>query len=415
LNEIKLRTGYDAAVTKSKRIMVDMLINLVGTGFPLVVLQLIIYPIVAQKISVDAYGQMQSAMSLVYLVGGTLGGALSTTRLIRAADYRENDVCGDYPFLLWGSAALAVILVPIIARCVLGIHTVTAILLTTVIAVLNLLLNYVEVGFRLSLDYRGIFINKILTCAGYLLGFGLFWYTLKWEFVFVGSYLAPLLHCVCKTNLIRERFVTTKLFRRTCKAFSDLNISTLLNKVLTYFDKLVLYPLLGGEAVAVYFAANIFGKLVIQVLEPITNVILSYLSREKSVSDGVWKMTVLTGAGFCAVMYFGCRVISGPILSIFYPQWAEQAMELIPIATLSLCISSFISILRPLTLKALTTSAQIIINGVSVISYIGAMLFLVRSYGLMGACIALLFSYVVKLIVILAYCLWSKYGNNEKR
>ena len=90
-------------------------------------------------------------------------------------------------------------------------------------------------------------------------------------------------------------------------------------------------------------------------------------------------------------------------------------MELIPIATLSLCISSFISILRPLTLKALTTSAQIIINGVSVISYIGAMLFLVRSYGLMGACIALLFSYVVKLIVILAYCLWSKYGNNEKR
>ena len=59
-----------------------MLINLIGTGLPLVALQLIVYPIVARRIDADAYGRMQSLVSVIFLISGTLGGALSTTRLI---------------------------------------------------------------------------------------------------------------------------------------------------------------------------------------------------------------------------------------------------------------------------------------------------------------------------------------------
>ena len=43
---------------KKKRIATDMLINLVGTGLPLIALQLIVYPIVARTIDADAYGRM---------------------------------------------------------------------------------------------------------------------------------------------------------------------------------------------------------------------------------------------------------------------------------------------------------------------------------------------------------------------
>ena len=35
-----------------------MLINLIGTGLPLVALQLIVYPIVARRMDSDAYGRM---------------------------------------------------------------------------------------------------------------------------------------------------------------------------------------------------------------------------------------------------------------------------------------------------------------------------------------------------------------------
>lgn len=78
--------------SKTKQIVFDMFINLLGTGISLVILQLFIYPIAAQNIDADSYGEMQSVMSLVYLVGGTLGGALSTTRLVREYEYQEKNI-----------------------------------------------------------------------------------------------------------------------------------------------------------------------------------------------------------------------------------------------------------------------------------------------------------------------------------
>ena len=53
---------------KKKRVATDMLINLIGTGLPLVALQLIVYPIVARRIDADAYGRMQSLVSVIFLI-----------------------------------------------------------------------------------------------------------------------------------------------------------------------------------------------------------------------------------------------------------------------------------------------------------------------------------------------------------
>ena len=53
---------------KKKRVATDMLINLIGTGLPLVALQLIVYPIVAQRIDAEAYGRMQSLISVFLVV-----------------------------------------------------------------------------------------------------------------------------------------------------------------------------------------------------------------------------------------------------------------------------------------------------------------------------------------------------------
>ena len=82
----------DFSITKKKkRIATDMLINLIGTGLPLVALQLIVYPIVARTIDADAYGRMQSLISVIFLISGTIGGALSTTTLIHQYDYQEKN------------------------------------------------------------------------------------------------------------------------------------------------------------------------------------------------------------------------------------------------------------------------------------------------------------------------------------
>ena len=99
-----------------------------------------------------------------------------------------------------------------------------------------------------------------------------------------------------------------------------------------------------------------------------------------------------------------CLLVSRFVLTILYPQFVDEAMKLIPISTLSLCVSSFVNIIHPLALKSIKTNRQIIISGAGLLCYVVLALTLYKPYGLMGCCIALLISYIVKLGLILLYC-----------
>lgn len=389
---------------KKKRIATDMLINLVGTGLPLIALQLIVYPIVARTIDADAYGRMQSLISVIFLISGTIGGALSTTRLIHQYDYQERNSIGDFSILNIASISIVAVATPIVISIYLGEIVIYELVLITLISILNYTELYFEVGLRLQLNYRKIFINKLIGAVGYLIGFFIFRVVLDWHYIFIIAYLLQTLYCMKSTNLIHEPLIRTNEFSDTARSYGSITLASAFNKSLTYFDKILLHPLMGGEAVSVYYAANIFGKLVLQVLEPITNVVLSYLSAEKKVSRSVWGLTIPIGVSFCAVMYVFCLLVSRFVLSILYPQFVDEAMKLIPISTLSLCVSSFVNIIHPLALKSIKTNRQIIISGAGLLCYVVLALTLYKPYGLMGCCIALLISYIVKLGLILLYC-----------
>ena len=387
-----------------KRVATDMLINLIGTGLPLIALQLIVYPIVARSIEAEAYGRMQSLISLIFLISGTLGGALSTTRLIHQYDYDESGKTGDFSILNLISLGIVAVVTPIVTSIYLGGTDLYELCLITIISILNYAELYYEVGLRLELNYRKIFINKLIGAVGYLVGYLIFRYTLDWHYIFISAYLLQTVYCIMNSDLIREPHLKTDVFTETAHSYGNITLASAFNKSLTYFDKLMLYPLLGGEAVSVYYAANIFGKLVLQVLEPITNVVLSYLSKEKKVSRSIWRLTIIIGGVFCIIMYIFCLIVSRTVLSILYPQWVDAAMKLIPVSTLSLCVSSFVNIINPLALKTIKTNRQIVISGAGLVCYIILALMMYRPYGLMGCCIALLLSYVVKLALILLYC-----------
>ena len=399
---------------KKKRIATDMLINLVGTGLPLIALQLIVYPIVARTIDADAYGRMQSLISVIFLISGTIGGALSTTRLIHQYDYQERNSIGDFSILNIASISIVAVATPIVISIYLGEIVIYELILITLISILNYTELYFEVGLRLQLNYRKIFINKLIGAVGYLIGFFIFRVVLDWHYIFIIAYLLQTLYCMKSTNLIHEPLIRTNEFSDTARSYGSITLASAFNKSLTYFDKILLHPLMGGEAVSVYYAANIFGKLVLQVLEPITNVVLSYLSAEKKVSRSVWGLTIPIGVSFCAVMYVFCLLVSRFVLSILYPQFVDEAMKLIPISTLSLCVSSFVNIIHPLALKSIKTNRQIIISGAGLLCYVVLALTLYKPYGLMGCCVALLISYSVKLILILLFCFVIDRGQTQE-
>lgn len=387
-----------------KKIAYDMFINLAGTGLSLIVLQLIIFPILAKKLEAETYGQMQSIISVVYLISGTMGTALSTTRLVREFDYNEVGIKADFNILSIGCIIATSILVPITMVFYANNLSIIDIVLIVFIGVLNYTSNYYAVGFRLKIDYKAIFLSKIIGSIGYGIGYGFFLITHRWQFVLITSFALETLFYYVKTGLFNEPYKKSRLFKKTGQTFANLGVANLLSRALTYFDKLLLYPLLGGTAVSIYVTANVFGKLILMTIEPITNVVLSYLSKQKNVSKNVWKIAIPISVVGCAIMYLVCLIVSGPVLRAFYPQWAEESLKLVPLTTLCLAISAFINIMYPFTLKAIESSKQIIINSIGIITYIASVMLLYKPMGITGCCVALIISYVVKLITIFVFC-----------
>lgn len=399
--------------TRRKKFIFDVGINLFSTGLNILVLQLVIHPMIARLIDETAYGEMQSVMSIVYIIAGTLGSSLCTSRLIQDYNYTEKNISGDFKVLFFVELLVVFILMPIILKVYVEGIDITSVILITCVALLNFTCNYLVVGLRLSLNYRGIFIERFLGVIGYIIGFFCFCVTYRWEFVFICGSVIQSIYCIKVTKIFDEPFLKTELFKPTSRIQASLFVADILNKGLVYFDKLILFPLFGGTVVSIYYTANVLGKLILQVTEPIANVILSYLSKKNKISFSLWKMVLLmTGLG-CGLMYFVVVFISPSILNLFYPQWAEEALKLVPIVTVSLTISSFISIIYPLVLKSMAVHKQIIINGVSLMCYVLFCLSWYRGYGVYGCCVALLLSYIIKLILMMGLCYWELHINRE--
>ena len=387
-----------------KKFLTDICINILGTALPLLILQLLILPNVAKNIPKETYGEMQSLLSLVYIISGTIGTSLSSVRLIEDNDYKENNITADYAIINRYCMIFIALIMPVSIFFYLNNIDFLNLLLTTLVAIINYFNLYGQVGFRLNLDFRKMFENKFIGGIGYLIGYIIYLKYEFWQIIFMIAFLFQAIHSYAYTRIYKEKFSKSYKFQSTLKSFYDLSISTLLKKALQYFDKVILLPLLGGEAVSIYFVANIFGKLILQALEPITNVILSYISKRKEISKDIWKYSIIFGTLFCVVLYIIAMIVSEPILMIFYPQWIVQALPLVPITTLGLCFSTMIAILYPLSLKTINTKEQVYIDGFGIILYIILCLSFYKQYGLVSCCWSLVFAYALKLILIYILC-----------
>lgn len=78
------------------------------------------------------------------------------------------------------------------------------------------------------------------------------------------------------------------MFKGTLIESTTLFIAGLISRLINYADKLLIYPVLGGEEVAVYYAASIIGKMISMLISPISNVVLSYLAKIEKKKDNIF-------------------------------------------------------------------------------------------------------------------------------
>lgn len=398
-----------------KKIVFDVLLNLIATFIPMFALQFIILPQVAVRISDNSYGQLITLIAFVYLSASSFGSVLNNSKLIHHKKYEELKIQGDFNVILLIFSTINIIIM------VLGLlfygESITASTFISLIIISTILLfnTYASVEFRIKLNFKKILMNNIILFIGYLVGFCLFLLTGHWSLIYLFGFGFNMMYIIRETNILNEKLNKTPFFKITFRESALLLSSGILVSLGAYIDKLMIFPLLGGTAVSIYYTSTILGKTIALAIGPITGVLLSYLAHMKNFTENSFKLLLIISsvAGFFG--YWIVILVSEPLLSIVYPQYMQEALQYIPITTLSIMLTIISSVINPVLLKFSSAKWQIFINGVYMIIYIPLSLYLLSLYGLYGFCAGVLIANFVKLaVMIMTYFYINKFSNLNK-
>lgn len=383
-----------------KRIIVDMLLNIIATAIPTVVLQLILLPAVASDMPDEKYGLIITILAMINVIPGTLGNSLNNIRLVFKTDQKEK-VQGDYAVILLGMIVIDVIAVVAFSIIYRSEATLGSLLFTLLFSILWLCREYYIVAFRIEINYLYIVISNVILVAGYAIGFFLYKLSDIWQLIYIIGMLVCLVFVFRKSKLWREPVKTSPNFKKILFETVLLTLAGLFGRLTTYADKMFIYPLMGGTIVAVYNAATLFGKVVSMAITPISSVILSYLAQSKEKNNKTFGLTMAVSSIICVLGYVACIFISRPLLTLIYPQYVDAAMQYILITTGTVVLTTFVSIINPFVMKYYGMKWQLTISGVYVVLYVFLSMGLLYCFGLVGFCWGTFIANGVKILALL--------------
>lgn len=390
-----------------KDIIKKFIYNAIATTLPTVLLQLLILPLIAKQLDGDAYGLLLTIVAAVMMFAAGIGNVLNNVHMLSNNEYEERKLFGDYGILL----SFCVVITSFIIIAVTWKYGVTSAgdyILNLLFGVTLLVKEYYIVRLWIDLDYGRILKCNLLCCVGYLLGLGIFWLGAGWQIIYITGNILSIIYLYIRYGFSKEYFSKTPLFAVTAMKCFSLSVATVLSRSLQYVDRMLLYPLLGGEDVSVYYVATLMGKTISMALAPINSFLLSQLAKRKSIKQNTFGRVLILSLFAGGIGYIACLLLSGPILTILYPQWAGAAMKYIYVTTGTAILSAISMVISPIVLKFCNLNWQILIQGVCLLVYVGVSLIMLKQIGLMGFCVGGLIANFVTLVLMVIIFLMTR-------
>lgn len=394
-------------------IVKDMSISIGANAAPLLILQLVVLPALGAHVSVEEYGLAITLASFFSFCPATLGSVLNNIRLIRDADYPVEKKGEDFGVLAAIAGTVSFMASTAYAASIANLSLLEYLMLGCT-GLMFFLGTYWVVAFRLSIDYRAIFAANCTLATGYLIGFFLLMIAGLWELVYFTGQACMVAYLMRKTGIWKEPVRKTEGFSTIAKESILLSISTFLARVSGYCDRMILFPLLGATAASVYYVSTLLAKIVSLLTSSANNVILSYLAKESVASKRKFWITLAVGVVTCALCYGIVMAVSPVVLSLLYPQFAQEALSCLPITSCTAFVMVLTGLVDPYVLRYRPMSWQLLFSSLSVTVYVCAAIFLMGKFGLIGFCWGALIAESVRLMAEIAVFCFSKKERKEQ-
>ena len=397
-----------------KDVIKNLVLSFLSYAMPTMVLQFIIQPIIASKLGGELNGQYLTLMTLNYFFIGITASVLNTVRMLQDEEYKSKSLVGDFNVFFVIYAAILAVAMPVGFILYTKSFNIVDIVLYLVIGLLYLYHDYIFAQYRLELNYKKILINNVVLVVGYFIGLGIFFVYPKWQIVMISAYLLGGIYDFFNTTFIREPVKVTPMFRATAKKISLLTCSQALSSTITYCDKLILYPLLGGICVSIYNTAAIVGKMLILLSAPLNSVLLSYLVKEDTLKINFNKKKIIGAVGLLLLAYGACVAVGFPLTSLLYPDWASESQKYIPLTVAISGLALLSNLLNTVVIRFYKTSFQVVIQSINLAVYLGFALTFMYFWSLWGFCIGSILAGVIKMLILLIIILKVKKNQDKE-
>ena len=296
------------------------------------VLQIVVTPLLNRLMGAEQLGNLLYITGLVAIICPSVGQALNTSRLVVRRDCEVTN--GDYDWLLLIFGAIGSFVALVMSR-----NSITNMAMAVgvfIMFMLTVFRYYGDVEYRLNLNYRRYFIYYLLIGIGYLAGFGIYYVTGQWVWIYLIGEGAALIF-VGITGIVfhnfwnRSRFFSAALSRGFFLMLSYLVTNTTLN-----IDRLVIRQVLGNEQVTWYYVTSLIGKTLVLLIAPINTIVISYLTKRKErLTRLQYGKAALAGGIVSFVFFLACQVGTPLFVWLFYRNLYDSVKGIVTVVNLA--------------------------------------------------------------------------------
>ena len=389
---------------QKKGIAVNTLYTMGGLLWMNAVLQIVVTPLLNRLMGAEQLGNLLYITGLVAIICPSVGQALNTSRLVVRRDCEITN--GDYDWLLLIFGAIGSV-----AALVMSRNSITNMAMAAgvfIMFMLTVFRYYGDVEYRLNLNYRRYFIYYLLIGIGYLAGFGIYYVTGQWVWIYLIGEGAALVFVGITGNVFhnfwnRSRFFSTALSRGLFLMLSYLVTNTTLN-----IDRLVIRQVLGNEQVTWYYVTSLIGKTLVLLIAPINTIVISYLTKRKELLNrNQFGKAVLAGGGVAGVFFLGCQVGTPLFVWLFYHDLFPSIKGLVTVVNLAQVLGLFSAFLFILVLTFTDEKWQLWIQLAHFVILLTTSVLAAKNYGMIGFAWACLGANTLRVVAVIALGIWK--------
>lgn len=380
----------------------DSIKTLLSTTFLMVVIQFVLFPYFSNKHTSEVFGEILTIYSVFSISTVVIGNTLNNLRLLDSNIYKNKEFGIDYLKLIVISIFLNILITTLIFIFNFK-YSLGEIIILNIIIVIMILKNYLQVYLRLELLFNKLLVmsiiqGSVLILLVYVLKINMSW----WIFILLGE-LAGLLYLLTQFVNKGYSFNTTHInFKNLNVKFLQLSSVNFVNNLIIYFDRFLIYSVLGGNIVTISFVATFVGKILSGIVSPINGVILTYISTKTQANTvKIYRYAIFSSLIVGLLTILLVLPISKYVVVHLYDINYSSISRYLIIGNLSVITLIMGNILFPMNIKYTNIKYQTIVQTIYFILYFLLCIPLTIAWELMGFFIAVTSTNVIRYFLMI--------------